>query len=99
MQMSILRSGEREALKGTVHGIALGLAAFIGTYNVSAWLQRRERHLAVNTIVYAALVLFELRHVRHHWASAASARSTALLLAAAASATVDADEAMEKKAA
>ena len=96
MQLSILESGERETLKGTVHALALLLAAFIGLYNMTAWLQRREQHLAVNTLVYAALVLFECRHVKHHWAAGSESAATATLLAAAARV---ANEAIEKKAA
>jgi hypothetical protein len=37
-----------------------------GVYNAAAWLSRRERHLAVNTVMYAALIAFEQQHVAHH---------------------------------
>ena len=99
LQMSILESGERETLKAAVHALALALAAFIGLYNLTAWLQRREDHLAVNTVVYAALVLFECRHVKHHWTAGAESSATAALLVAAASAAHAASEAFEKRAA
>jgi hypothetical protein len=49
-----------------VHGLALGIAAVCGLYNAAAWLSRREQHLAVNAVLYAALIAFEQRHVAHH---------------------------------
>ncbi len=99
MRLSILENGTRETLKGTIHGIALCLAALIGMYNAAAWLQRRERHLGVNTVVYAALVLFECQHVRHHLGTPRQRRASAALLAAAAVATATAQAGTEKKAA
>ena len=45
---------------------ALGLAAICGLYNAAAWLSRREQHLAINTVIYAALIALEQRHVAHH---------------------------------
>ncbi len=95
MRLSILENGSRETLKGVVHAFALGLAALIATYNTAAWLQRRQRHLAVNTIVYIALVLFEVRHVRHHFTD----RSTSALLAAAVAAAAAEELPAEPKAA
>jgi hypothetical protein len=53
-------------LKATVHGLALGLAAVMGAYNLAAWMKRRQSHLAVNAFIYLAAVAFEQRHVRHH---------------------------------
>jgi len=38
----------------------------MGLYNAAAWLARRDRHLAVNTVLYAALILWEQHHVAHH---------------------------------
>jgi hypothetical protein len=38
----------------------------MGTYNAAAWLRRRQRHLAINTIIYLAAAVWEERHVRHH---------------------------------
>jgi hypothetical protein len=37
-----------------------------GAYNAAAWLSRREPNLAVNTLMYAALIAFEQQHVLHH---------------------------------
>lgn len=56
-------------MKMGVHAGALGLALVCGAYNAAAWLSRRERHLAVNTVLYAALALWEQQHVAHHLAA------------------------------
>jgi hypothetical protein len=37
-----------------------------GAYNAAAWRSRRERHLAVNTLMYAVLIAFEQQHLAHH---------------------------------
>lgn len=62
----MLSKGECEPFKACVHGAALGLCALMGLYNAAAWVNRRERHLAVNAIVYGLAVAFEQRHVTHH---------------------------------
>lgn len=61
-----MRSGSCEPFKASVHGAALGLAAVMGLYNAAAWLQRRERHLWINALVYGAAIAFEHQHVSHH---------------------------------
>src|SRR3954462_14755655 len=66
MDLKVLKSGNCEELKLGVHAVALGLAALCGVYNAAAWLSRREQHLAVNTVLYAALIAFEHQHVMHH---------------------------------
>ena len=66
MGLPILKCGNCEELKLGVHATALGLAALCGIYNAAAWLSRREQHLAVNAVLYAALIAFEQRHVSHH---------------------------------
>jgi hypothetical protein len=66
MGLPILKCGNCEELKLGVHATALGLAALCGLYNAAAWLSRREQHLAVNAVLYAALIAFEQRHVAHH---------------------------------
>ena len=68
-KLTILRHGECESLKAAVHGASLGLAIVMGLYNAAAWIGRRERHLAVNTILYALLIAWEREHVAHHLAS------------------------------
>jgi hypothetical protein len=66
MDLEVLKCGNCEELKLGVHALALGVAVLCGVYNAAAWLSRRERHLAVNTMMYAALVAFEQQHVTHH---------------------------------
>jgi hypothetical protein len=68
MELPVLKCGHCEPLKIGVHGMALGLAAVMGLYNAAAWLSRRQRHLAVNAVLYAALTAWEQQHVAHHWA-------------------------------
>jgi hypothetical protein len=68
MDLKVLKCGNCEPLKLGVHALALGVAALCGAYNAAAWVSRRERHLAINTILYAALVAFEQQHVSHHLA-------------------------------
>lgn len=68
MDLKVLKCGNCEELKLGVHGLSLGLAALCGLYNAAAWLSRREQHLAVNTVLYAALIVMEHRHVSHHMA-------------------------------
>jgi hypothetical protein len=66
MDLKVLKCGNCEELKLGVHALALGVAALCGAYNAAAWLSRRERHLAINTVLYAALIAFEQQHVSHH---------------------------------
>ena len=67
--MKVLQCGTCEPLKAGVHAAAFGLAVVCGLYNTAAWLSRRQRHLAVNAIVYTALAIWEQRHVAHHIAA------------------------------
>lgn len=66
MALPILTRGSCEPFKAGVHGAALGLAAVMGLYNAAAWLQRRERHLWFNAVVYGLAIAFEQKHVAHH---------------------------------
>ncbi len=66
MDLKVLKCGNCEELKLGVHALALGVAALCGAYNAAAWLSRRERHHAINTVMYAALIAFEQQHVAHH---------------------------------
>ena len=68
MDLKVLKCGNCEELKLGVHALALGVAALCGVYNAAAWLSRRERHLAINTVMYTALIAFEQQHVSHHMA-------------------------------
>lgn len=84
--MKILESGSCEVFKGT----ALSLAAVMGLYNLAAWMQRREAHLAINAIVYIGAIAFESQHVNHHRLSALQCAAQAAALAAAAGAATTA---------
>ena len=66
MDLKVLKCGNCEELKLGIHATALGLAALCGLYNAAAWLSRREQHLALNAVMYAALIGIEQRHVAHH---------------------------------
>lgn len=68
IDLPVLKCGNCEPLKMSVHAGALGLAFVCGIYNAAAWLSRRETHLAVNTVMYVALALWEHQHVAHHLA-------------------------------
>jgi hypothetical protein len=70
MRLDLLENGSREMFKAAVHAMSLGLAIAMGLYNLAAWAQRRQRHLAINAFIYLAAVLFEQQQVRHHLASA-----------------------------
>jgi hypothetical protein len=68
MDLKVLKCGNCEELKLGVHAAALGIVALCGAYNIAAWLSRREQHLAVNAVLYAALTIWEQQHVSHHMA-------------------------------
>jgi hypothetical protein len=68
VDIKVLKCGNCEELKLGVHGTALALAVVMGAYNAAAWLMRRERHLAINAVMYSALTAWEIQHVAHHWA-------------------------------
>ncbi len=58
--------GHGIALRCSEMSTAFGLAAVMGLYNAAAWVRRREPHLAVNAILYAALTAWEHQHMAHH---------------------------------
>jgi hypothetical protein len=64
----VLDHGNCEPLKAAVHATTLALAVVMGLYNAAAWMRRRQRHLAINAVLYAALVAWEREHVVHHLA-------------------------------
>ncbi len=64
--LPILKHGSCEPLKAVVHGASLGLCALMAIYNGAAWINRRERHLAINALVYGLGVAWEQRLVTHH---------------------------------
>ncbi len=69
MGMTVLQCGTCERLKASTHAVALGVAAVCAAYNLAAFMVRRQRHLAINTVVYSAAVFWEATHVRHHLAA------------------------------
>ena len=54
--VEVLECGSCEELKLGVHATALGLAVVMGLYNAAAWLSRRQQHLAINAVLYAAMI-------------------------------------------
>ena len=64
--MTVLHRGKAEPLKACVHGVALATAALCAVYNLAAWFERRQRHLAVNAVLYGAATIWEYQHVRRH---------------------------------
>lgn len=78
----VLQPGSCETLKAGVHATALGLAVVMGVYNAAAWFRRRERHLAINTVLYAALTAWEQKNVAHHLESRRRCRELEAALSA-----------------
>jgi len=68
MSPIVLQNGNCERLKASTHAVVLAMVALCGTYNLAAWLVRRQRHLALNATIYWAAVVWETAHVRHHLA-------------------------------
>ncbi len=66
MLRGFLTRGCAEGFKGSVHALTCGLAGLMFAYNTAAWLVRRERHLAVNGLVYGCSVLYEARLAFRH---------------------------------
>ena len=67
--MKVLEVGRCEPLKAAVHGVLFASVAVCAAYNAAAWLRRRQRHLAINAVIYSAAVLWERSHVAHHMAA------------------------------
>jgi hypothetical protein len=65
-QVSVFDSGRCEPLKLSVHAALGSLALLCLGYNSLAFLRRRERHLAMNVLLYGSLLALETRKVRHH---------------------------------
>lgn len=62
----MLDSGQCEGMKAVVHAVLLATAGVCAAYNTAAWLKRRQRHLAINAVIYSAAVWWERCHVMHH---------------------------------
>lgn len=63
---NMLNVGRCEPLKAAVHGVMLATVTVCALYNAAAWLKRRQRHLAINAIIYGAAIWWEQSHVIHH---------------------------------
>ena len=81
--LDVLCVGHYEPLKAAVHGLLLATAAVCVVYNGAAWLMRRERHLALNTLLYSLVVGWEHRHVQQHLVCRLAAPAPAALRDAA----------------
>jgi hypothetical protein len=79
--LPILKQGSCEPFKAVVHGASLGLFAIMGMYNAAAWINRREKHLAINAVIYALGVAWERRLVAHHLDSCRNAQAAGPILA------------------
>jgi hypothetical protein len=62
----MLNVGQCEPLKAAVHGVMLATVAVCAAYNAAAWLKRRQRHLAINAVIYGLAIWWEHSHVMHH---------------------------------
>jgi hypothetical protein len=62
----IWESGCWERSKAGVHGAACALAAVMAGYNALAWFMRRERHLALNVVVYSIAACWEVKQTSRH---------------------------------
>ena len=59
-----------EDFKGAVHATAASLFAVMAAYNAMRLVSTRERRNLVNVALYAPLLIWEWRQVRHHWSRA-----------------------------
>ena len=65
--------GYAEPVKGAIHGLATVMCGLMFAYNTTAWLFRREPHLATNALVYGSAILYEGIQTRRHVAAHARA--------------------------
>ena len=65
--MTFLEPDKYQGVKGAAHGGVFLLAAACAGYNLAAFCKRRQFHLFVNTVLYGALVGYEIATVRQHW--------------------------------
>lgn len=68
-ELNVLNSGRCEPLKAAVHGVLFATATVCAAYNAAAWLRRRQRHLAINAVIYSAALVWERCHIAHHLAA------------------------------
>lgn len=65
----MLNVGRAEPAKAAVHAVMMVTVGVCAVYNATAWLKRRQRHLAFNAVIYAAAFCWERSHVMHHLAA------------------------------
>lgn len=63
----LLDGGHNETLKLGVHGVLGGLSLLCALYNAAAYGRRPARHLAVNVVIYSALLGLETAQIARHW--------------------------------
>ena len=56
-----------ELFKGSIHYALGSLATTCLLYNALAWTTRRERRLAANAMLYAAITALEVYQTQLHW--------------------------------
>ncbi len=61
--------GRAEPVKGAFHGLATVVCGLMFAYNTTAWLFRREPHLATNALVYGTAILYEAIQTHRHVAA------------------------------
>jgi hypothetical protein len=66
MVKALCTTGNHEILKCSVHGAAGLIAGLMAAYNMAACCFRRDRHLKINSVVYALLVAYEVKQTLHH---------------------------------
>ena len=59
--------GVQEGAKCAVHLAVFIPAALCAGYNLIAYVRRGDFHLAVNSVIYTALLVWEAHHIRGHW--------------------------------
>ena len=70
---AFVSQGHAEPVKGAFHGLAAVVCGLMFAYNTTAWLFRREPHLAMNALVYGTAILYEGVQTHRHVASRARA--------------------------
>jgi hypothetical protein len=61
------KPGQAERIKGGVHAAACTIGGVMAVYNAVAWWHRRDRHLAVNAVLYTAGFAWEIYQTSRHF--------------------------------
>jgi len=65
--MTLLMKGTDEAYKGALHAYLAGFLTVVASYNLAAYLARRENHLLTNTVIYGTGIAWEIRQAWIHF--------------------------------